>query len=70
MKVQVNFEIEHEIKLIIEHLAEKGEITLKQFINNAILNYIPFYERGLKKTQQIKEKYLTTNEIVDLMYEH
>lgn len=69
MKVQVNFEMDQELKLLVEKLAERGEITLKQFINNAIMNYIPFYERGLKKNREIIDKYLTTEEQTQIYYQ-
>ena len=38
MKVQVNFEMENDLKKLVEKLAEQGDITVKQFINNAIID--------------------------------
>lgn len=70
MKVQVNFEMENDLKKLVEKLAEQGDITVKQFINNAIMNYIPFYERGLKKNKEMIDKYLTTEEKTEIYYEN
>ena len=70
MKVQVNFEMEDDLKKLVEKLAEQGDITVKQFINNAVMNYIPFYERGLKKNKELINKYLTTDEQIQIYYEN
>ena len=70
MKVQVNFEMENDLKKLVEKLAEQGDITVKQFINNAVMNYIPFYERGLKKNKELIDKYLTNDEKTEIYSEN
>lgn len=69
MKKQINIVIDEYLKIACENIAKKGNISLTQFIEESMQNYLPFYERGLKKKTEIIEKYLSNQQKLDKMYD-
>lgn len=69
MKKQINIVIDEYLKSACENIAKKGKISLTQFIEEAMENYLPFYERGLRKKTELIEKYLTDKQKLDKIYE-
>lgn len=70
MKKQINIVIDEYLKSACEKVAKLGGISLTQFIENAMENYLPFFERGIKKRQDLIEKYLSNDEILDKIWEN
>ena len=69
MKKQINIIIDEYLKIACENIAKKGGISLTQFIEEAMENYLPYFERGLKKKQELIDKYLPNEIRLDKMYE-
>lgn len=63
MKKQINIVIDEYLKSACESLAKKGGISLTQFIENAMENYLPYFERGMKKRQDLIDKHLSSDEL-------
>ena len=69
-KKQINIVIDQYLKSACENIAKKGNISLTQFIEEAMENYLPYFERGLRKRHELIEKYLDYRERIDKMWEN
>ena len=69
MNKQINIVIDEYLKCACENIAKKGGISLTQFIEEAMENYLPYFERGLKKKQDLIDKYLPDDKKLDKLYE-
>lgn len=70
MKKQINIVIDEYLKTACENIAKKGGISLTQFIENAMENYLPYFERGIKKKEDTIKKYLSIAEQLDRDWEN
>lgn len=69
MKKQINIVIDEYLKSACETIAKKGGISLTQFIENAMENYLPYFERGIRKREETINKYLTAIEQCDRQWD-